>query len=575
MRLFLVLVVLLPLMTSAQPSGGGNETEGYFAVPLDRAIYLSGTFGELRPGHFHAGIDIKSINGRPGEKVLSSAGGYVARIKVSPYGYGNALYIAHPNGYTTVYAHLDKFIPEIAEYIKKKQYELKRFAVDLYPRADQFTFAKGEHIGYLGNSGGSYGPHLHFEIRRTADQVPINPLQHGIPVKDSRKPVIEAIMVYYMDADNKPIHSETYRTIEVSPGIYTLQDTLREGAWRIGIGVSTIDRMDQVSNKNGVFSIDLEVDGSAQFAFKMEELSFSRTRYLNAHTDYAAKKATGKYFNICFPQEGNKLTFYDQRNEKGIIELFSGKPRSITIEVSDVAGNTSTVKFEAIRDTAMWTPPNLNAKYTGGPNDVTEIREQGFEMQIPKGAFYKTQQLTSSSRDTVIDFQTKVHRAGDEYIPLHKYGEVSISLGGTPPALQKYICIGYLDEKANKPEIVSLGGKATTDKITADTRAMGSFVLISDTIPPTITPIEFSENMSDKRRMRFKIEDNLATSGKAKGLRYEGSCDGKWILFEYDAKRDMLTHWFDSRIGPGEHEIVLKVTDDRGNSSVLKRQFSR
>ncbi len=354
MRYLFFHLALLPFLLGAQPKESNSALEGYFDLPLDRTIYLSGTFGELRPGHFHAGIDIKSINGRPGEKILSSAGGYVARIKVSPYGYGNALYIAHPNGYTTVYAHLDRFTPEIAEYVKQKQYELKRFAVDLYPRADQFKVSKGGHIGYLGNSGGSYGPHLHFEIRRTSDQVPINPLLHGIPVNDSRKPVIDGIMIYYLNSSNEPIYSIQYEPIEVSPGKYTLPDTLIEGAWRIGVGISTTDRMDQVSNKNGVYSIQLSVDETRQFGFRMQELSFSRTRYLNAHIDYAARLETRKYFNLCFPQSGNKLTIYEKDNENGVIELFAGKPRSIRISVKDAAENESEVTFVALRDTAMY-----------------------------------------------------------------------------------------------------------------------------------------------------------------------------------------------------------------------------
>lgn len=542
--------------------------QDYFQLPLNRAIYLSGTFGELRPGHFHAGIDIKSEGGKVGEHVHSSAKGHIARIKVAPGGYGNALYIAHPNGYTTVYAHLDKFTPEIAAYVKAQQYKKERFSVNLYPSADLFPIEQGQHIGFLGNSGGSYGPHLHFEIRRTADQVPVNPFLFGIEVVDDIRPRLDKLSVYYLNENLGQIRSRVYPLIKTKAGQYTLKDTLLEGAWRVGFGIQTIDQMDGVPNKNGVYQVQMSVDGKERYGFKMDEIPFSKTRYLNAHIDYAARQNGLGYFNRCFGLPGNALRIYSPKVEHGVVKLFEKQVQEISIAVNDANGNMSTLTFFVKRDSTMYIPDGPVPTFSTDQNTPLIISVPEFKCVIEKGTFYDETGVTYKEGDAT-GLYSGMHEIGSESTPLHKYIKISLAAENIPLEHVKKAFVGRQDED----EVVNCGGKYEGDFISTSVRNFGVYTIAIDTIPPTIKAVQFSSDMTGASRMRFEITDDVPTSGKARGLRYTAKVDGKWILMEYDAKKDMLTHWFDGHIDAGDHVLVLRITDDRGNINELKRGF--
>lgn len=558
------------LTTDAQP-----YPNDFFSAPVDREILLSGTFGELRPGHFHAGIDVKSLNGKPGEEILSAAGGYISRIAVSPGGYGNALYIAHPNGYTTVYAHLDRFIPEVAAYVKKKQYELRQFKVNLYPKPNQFTVQKGELIGYLGNSGSSFGPHLHFEVRRTSDQVPVNPFHFGFEVDDDLPPEILALRMYYLDADHNVFHSEDFEAVEVSSGKYTLNESpVTAGAWRVAFSVKTHDRMNGVPNRNGSYLHDIRVDSISQFTFRMDAVSFSESRYINAHIDYAAAADDLGRMHRFFKLPGNKLNFYDSGPDKGYVQLFESKPRQVAIHVSDFNGNSSVLEFAVLRDTEM-KPPSAPTGQFCDENTSLAIQTEGFRFDVPSGAVYTKTYFEYTREEGGTDgWFGPMHTIGSKHIPLHKYSEISIQSTDVPSKLASKAFIALLPEDETD-EINSIGGSMVNGWITAATRSCGTYGIRLDTVKPTITPVDFGPDMQGKPYMRFEIGDNVETSGRAKGLSYTAKVNGKWILMEYDAKNDRLTHWFDERIGPGTHLLRITVTDDRNNITTFEGRFTR
>ncbi|HOY07140.1 MAG TPA: M23 family metallopeptidase, partial [Saprospiraceae bacterium] len=283
----------------------------YFQSPVSSSIRLSGTFGELRPDHFHSGIDIKSATGRVGQPILAAADGFVDRVKVQASGYGNVLYVKHPNGYTTLYAHLDRFSPEIEKYVRENQYGKESFEVDLKPAEGQFTVKKGQEIAKLGNTGGSSGPHLHFEIRNSATDKMLNPQLFNLPIADNVAPEIRDMKVYFLTDNREVITSKPLPLQRDKKGQVGLEgDTVRFAAGRIGFGVKAYDHMNGLNNDNGVYAIELFADDKLAYEWRMGELDNEETRYNNAHMDYAARKRFGAWFHRCFVLPGNFLNNY-------------------------------------------------------------------------------------------------------------------------------------------------------------------------------------------------------------------------------------------------------------------------
>lgn len=247
--------------------------------PVKHKMLLSGTFGELRTNHFHSGIDIKSSKGTVGDPIYAAWDGHISRIAVKSTGYGNALYIDHPNGKTTVYAHLHRFEPEVAAYIKEQQYIKESYEVNLYPDSSLFTIQKGEQIGLMGNSGRSFGPHLHFEIRDTKSEVPLNPLHKGALISDATAPQLRELKIDYMDPDHRTFYQKKYRTINLGKRRYKIRgDTILAGAWRVGTQIKAYDLMEGASNLNGIYAMEIKVDDEPVFSFSMDSISFDDTR---------------------------------------------------------------------------------------------------------------------------------------------------------------------------------------------------------------------------------------------------------------------------------------------------------
>ena len=564
--------LLIGVLTCLAFVAGHDYPQDYFALPVNRPIKLSGTFGELRSNHFHAGIDIKTLNGRPGEKIYASAQGYISRIKVAPGGYGNALYIAHPNGYTTVYAHLDRFTPDIKAYVRKKQYELQRFSVDLHPRPDQFQLFQGQHIGYLGNSGSSFGPHLHFEIRRSAGQVPLNPFLFGLPVQDQVRPQMLALKVYYLDDKHSRIHVKDYPVQNIGPGKYKLDAPLSEGAWRVSFGLKVFDQMNGTPNRNGIYSLEMQVDDQSQYAFAMDDMPFHMTRYLNAHLDYGAKHDREGSFHMCYRMPGNALDIYEERGDKGVVELYAEKPRTVTLITKDFLGNVSTLEFEISRDTSIW-KSSSTFDYTVDHGKGLNIKNEELAVNIPGNAFYEFATVDYQRYpDTSAGYFAHQHDIGDPGIPLHSYGSIAVKHHNIPAGLRSKAFVARCDPGG---ELVNCGGTIDGSFMTTRIRSLGIYTVGVDTVPPSIEPVTFKSDMSQSQKMVFRITDNQRIGGSARGLSYDVKVDGKWILMEYDAKYDLLIHRFDEHIAPGEHELKIVVRDDRNNSTVYQRSFTR
>lgn len=573
MRQFIFFILLLITLCSFSTDNAKKYPQDYFRSPVDRAIYLSGTFGELRPNHFHAGIDIKAHNGKVGQPLYAAAEGYISRIKISSGGYGNVLYMSHPNGYTTVYAHMHKFTDRIAQYVKTAQYDKQRYEIELFPEKNQFTFKKGEVIGKLGTSGRSFGPHLHFEIRDSRTEKPINPLLFGFQVKDNIAPKLHQLKVYFLSDKLNTLDTKTYNLKKRSGNRYRIVgDTLEFGAWRVGFGIKAYDHMNGAPNWNGVYKVDMLEDGQLSYNYEMETFAFNESRFINAHLDYAEQVAKKSYFNRCFRLPGNKLSIYEEESSRGLIELSAHRATRITMEVMDVEGNMSTLEFWAKRGTVK-EPASDAFNYYLPFDEENIIDNTTVKVHFPKGSFYENLYMKyRTSRDDSQNVYSLVYHIHDYKTPVHRYYDLGISPTNIPDELRSKAFVAYCGKDQ---EMLNCGGQWQGDKLTAKVRSLGDYCIMVDQKAPTITPITFRSNMKGYSKMTFKIKDNFDTTGKAKGMSYKATVDGRWILMEYDSKNDLLIHRFDKTIGSGKHVLKLVVTDNRGNERVLERTFTR
>lgn len=322
--------------------------QNYFLFPLNPGVqaFLSGNTGEIRPNHFHAGLDV-TTNQKVGIPVLAAADGYVSRIKVSTFGYGHALYVTHANGFTTVYAHLERYRGNIRDYVRKKQYEKNSFEIELFPEKNALRVHKGDTLGYSGNTGSSGGPHLHFEIRDTKTEEFIDPLLFGFnEVRDNSAPVVQAVALRTFGLDSR-VYDEFGRKA-FSPtrngNKYVLSDTIT--AWGVlGLEIKATDYQGSASNPNGISGMELRVNGKDIFTYKMERCYFDETRNINVHIDYERYIEHGERFQRAYRAEGNKLRLYKTSEANGRLVIDREAVYDVVLGVSDALGNKSFLTF--------------------------------------------------------------------------------------------------------------------------------------------------------------------------------------------------------------------------------------
>jgi len=543
----------------------------YFQSPVNYKIRLSGTFGELRPNHFHAGIDIKSPDGKTGAKLFAVADGTISRIKVQAAGYGNVLYLKHPNGYTSVYAHLDHFPESIAAYVKEKQYEKKSFEVNLFPPAGKFEFAQGEVIGWLGLSGRSYGPHLHFEIRDTHTEKPINPQLFGIGAVDNVDPKLHQIRVYRLNDRLETLGAKNIDLIKSGNNYHVKGDTLNIAAWRTGLAIKAYDHVEGVKNWNGIYSLEMKQDGKKVYGFSLESFAFSESRYINAHLDYRQQQKNKNYFHRCYQLAGNRLSFYDENVDNGIITLYRNKASKIEITVKDAAGNSSILTFWVKRKTV---PEVSTAPYNYHFKALTENQASGdgWKIDMKKGSLYEDLYWSAKSSPKLPNTYSKLYTFSNEYFPVHRYFNIELKGEDIPEGLKSKAFIAH---KNSKGKYSTCGGKWDGEFLKARARKLGDFCIVLDQKAPTLTAVSYKRDLRGAKKMSFKATDDVDTEKNINAFSYEATVDGQWILLEYDAKNNLLTHRFDDRIAKGEHELEITLTDSVGNETKWNRKFLR
>ncbi|MFN7834093.1 MAG: hypothetical protein ACK5Q2_19085, partial [Bacteroidota bacterium] len=399
------------------------------------------------------------------------------------------------------------------------------------------------------------------------------PLLLGIPVADNIAPEFRDMKFYILNEKREVLSSKPFPLMKDKTGhIGLADDTVRIGAWRVGFGVKAYDRTNGRRNDNGVYSVTMWADDQLAFEWTAETFDFDETRYLNAHIDYSARKRYGAWFHRCFVLPGNELSNYTVTPSMGAIKLYKDKPVQMKIKIADALGNSNTLVFWVLRDAdAMETIVSPPYQFDVPYNSDTQIDVGDFSAFIPYGALYEQLGLQFETKPPIPGAYSPVHRLHDNLTPVHKYFDVSIRTQDVPDKFRDKAVIANVGE--GRPD--NCGGEWNGNVLSTRVRHFGSFCVMADTIAPTITPVVFGPDMRKKSTMAFRINDNFAVTGTANGMRYRGTIDGEWVLFEYDKKRARLTHVFDKATGPGEHLLSLSVTDDRGNIRVFERKFKR
>jgi hypothetical protein len=542
-----------------------------FISPLRDELSLSASFAELRNDHFHSGIDCKT-GGVTGKEVLAAADGYVYRIAVSPTGFGRALYIRHSSGYSTVYAHLKSFRPDIEEFVKKRQYELRSFSVSLYPQRNQFRVTRSEVIALSGNTGGSSGPHLHFEIRDSSTEDPLNPLDYDIAVRDMIRPVIEKVIIYPVNRYSSVNKSHSALTLRAVPadGSYSLSSSGTPVVYgETGIGIKCYDRFDNSPNKCGIYSIELIADSVRVFGFTAHRFAFSESEYLNSHIDYRAKILDNEYIHKLFLQPGDRLSMYDKNIGRGILTFNDDRDHEIKIVVSDIAGNRSWISF-IIRSTPEppVSPAEVNCSKVLPYGRASDFTADGIRIHFPSEALYDTLFFVYNVRNNDGSFLSPIHSVHDETVAVHGIYRLSLRPDTVIPGMEESMCLANISRKG----IASYaGGNLRYGFVTADVSRLGDYAVTIDSIAPEIKP-SFSSGADLRGRKSFTVTITDDFSGIKN---YETWIDGEWALAEYDAKNDLLIYRPEKPYLNENtlHSMELRVTDNCGNVSVLKSEF--
>lgn len=554
---------LLLLITSICFAQNDIPTD-YFSNPLEIPLVLAGNFGEMRANHFHSGLDIKTEQ-REGLAVYAPADGYVSRINVQHYGYGKALYILHPNGYTTVYGHLKSFAGNIEKYVKDTQYAKETFEVELFPEKTLLPIKKGDLIAYTGNTGGSGGPHLHYEIR-DGSQRPMNPLLFGVPIPDSERPIIQAVFAYPIGEDAHVNHSRErtkLRLIKQKDGNYKTERV--EAFGKIGIGITTYDQQDGASNKNGTYKINTRFNGTEKFEVLFNKFDFAETRYLNRYTDYNYYQANKSMVQKLFRESNNPLSIITKEDDSGYLTVKDSLSAIFTIEAADFSGNMMLVSIP-ITGKKMDSLPARTEQKTDDyiyADHATSITKGKFSIYIPANSLYENTYLDIRDEGDILKFH-------EDVIPIHSNISITADISNYNESDRDKLYIGRLNYKG-LPYYTST--KRNGDKLTAKTRTFGSYTVAMDTNPPTIKPLNFADGkwISNQNFLNVKITDDLSGISS-----YRGTINDKFILMEYDYKKDVLTYNFNDNVNlETENNFKLIVIDNVGNSATFEAKFFR
>ena len=541
-----------------------NFPKDYFSPPLDIPMQLSGNFGELRPNHFHAGFDYKTQQ-REGLKVYASAEGYVSRIKISTFGNGKTIYITHPNGYTSVYAHLQKAVGRIQDFITATHYKEQAFEIEMYLKPGEIPIKKGDWIAISGNTGASEGPHLHFEIRDSKTEFIINPMLFGFDsgCRDTKKPTISGLYVYplFSSTVNKSNRPIVLNYSLQKDGTYLSDKVLANGP--IGFGITADDYDDVSFNKNGVYSVNSFLNGQLKFGYQFDTHSFDDMRYVNALIDYSKYKKTGQRVQKLFMKNKYGLAFITTDATKGQVIPTPNLDNIYRIEVADFFGNKTqiTVLIQFDTTTAIIPQePRVSSYFIKSTVDAVFEKENA-SVFFPAGTFYDDFELNFDVKNGILFLH-------DDSVPAHSNFTISLTDSTLSKELLEKTFIARIDGDQINYNTTYRKDSVFSTKV----KTLGKYKLVTDTLAPKVT---IAKPMEGKWVNQDAIQIQISDSGS--GIKtYNGFLNDRWVLFEYDNKTKTITHYFaDDFLLNGANELKVIVTDAMGNSTTFETHFFR
>ncbi len=534
-----------------------GQSESKWVTPIEIPIQLSGTFGELRNNHFHAGIDIRT-QGRQGLKVKSVQKGHISRIRVSLSGYGKTLYVEHLDGNTSVYAHLKRFSPKIEKYVKEYQYQKESYTIQLFPKIDELKVDIGEVIGYSGNTGGSSGPHLHFEMRKTKGQLPINAMQFPINIEDTKRPKVQNFYLY--SGIGSFSNRKEYALIKKNDSVYSTAGITASG--KINVGLRLYDQQNQSYNKNGIYSVSVRLNGVEYFSYQMDQISFDDSKFINLMIDYKELKNKKQRIQRFIAHPSQKFSFLKESNQNGEMKIDSGKSYQLVIELKDYKKNTSYVEayltgadpiFSKEMKTDILIKPEENYLFEFENNSVF----------FPKNSFFEKVNLkVENHKDTLL--------VGQDIYPLQNAFTIKYKVPKGDSLMISQTFISQLNKKG-RPVFFSAFKKDGYWE--GKSKLLGVFVLSRDSISPEIKSVNFKNKqwISNNKFLRLKISDDYSGVKKI-----HGEINGKWILLEYEPKTNSLTYDLnDIEFEEALNKLKIEAEDNAGNKALFERDFYR
>lgn len=559
----LLLFLLFPFLCCFSQN---QYPKDYFRSPMNIPLFSSGTFGELRGNHFHSGLDYKTQQ-RIGLPVFAVADGYISRIKVSTFGYGHALYITHPNGFTTVYGHLSAYEGKIREYVKKKQYTQKKFEVEFFPTAAELPVVKGDLVAFSGNTGGSGGPHLHFEYRDTKTEKTLNPLLFGLnqELVDTKAPSVNSIVAYSISDDAVVNASQRPIVIALSlqkDGTYLAGKIAAKGD--IAFALDAYDTSDNNYSKNGVYKVETFLNGARLYGYQFDAFSFDESRYINNFIDYERYKRTKQRYQKLFYKNSYPFSIISGNAKNGQISVKDGDNFTYRIEVSDFNNNKTIINIPIAYSglEAKYLREDVKTPYFIKASNDHNYTRDNISVFIPANAFYDDFYLNFDVKDNVLDLH-------DDTVPAHNNITITFDVSGIPNLDQKKTFIARMD--GAKAEYFTTTRKGNLFSI--KTKDLGKFLLMTDTAGPRIYKPNFATGSTiDKLdTISVYIQDDLS------GIKeYNGYLNGKWILMKYDYKTKLLVHDLSDMIyDEGRNDLKIIVSDNIGNSTTFETHFFR
>lgn len=546
-----------------------------FCSPLDIPLVLAGNFGELRPNHFHAGVDFKT-EGREGLNIYAIADGYVSRIKITTGGYGKTIYVTHSNGFVSVYAHLKSLNPKIEKFLKQAQYDRKTYEIDVYPSPSQLPVKQKDIIALSGNTGTSSGPHLHFEIRDAVTEFAINPLLFNFNVVDNIAPTAYNVQLYPLDSKSFVNGKNEKATFSASKqnGDYVVSEKNINVSGNIGFAVSANDFLNYANNSCGIYSMEMFFDNKPVYQFEFDEISFFESRYVNAHMDYYQNRFKYKTVHKAFREPNNHLNIYNTNVNDGNIYFNDNNTHQLHFILKDSYQNTSNISFQ-VKSSPVNKNPKINISHSANfkqtmPCNIDNLyKDDDINIWFPVNSLYDTLDFEFHKTEKISNSLSPVYHIHNKYTPVHNYFTVSIK---APEISEQYKTKTFIATFDRKGRIEVVGGNFLNDYVVADINEFGAYFVMIDTINPTISAYNFQNgtNLQNQKSIQLKINDNLS------GIKhYEGFIDGNWVLFEYEPKRDLITYFFDeTRLKKGKnHVLKVNVADLEENKTTFTSQF--